>query len=510
MGLECDCSHTSQVASGRQIQLITTVKLFMDIFQKNHLVSFFLIAFWMAGCGKTTERISPAEITAATPAQPNVLMIIVDDLNDWVGPTGGHPDVLTPNFDRLAAQGINFTNAHNQAPVCMASRNSFLSGKQPWNLGSYNLQPFYRDLEAVEAGESLPGYFKAHGYYTHATGKFFHGPPKGEPFTGLPLPEPELPEGDPSRATPPEPMNWDAPIWDWGSVKASDMDMPDYRRALAIAEYLKQPMDRPFFLGTNFYQPHVPMHVPAKYFSLYNPQAIRLPEDPKEDLSDLGPSGRAMALAGSFSDPTHLQLMEDDPENWRNLVHAYLANVSFVDACLGVILDALEAGPHARNTIVVLFSDNGWHLGEKLHWGKRTLWHESTRTPLILAGPGIVPGTVSDQPAGLIDLYPTLLDLAGLPPRDGLEGVSLHPQIIQPETPRDTPVLTTWQPGNHSVRTHRWVYIEYADGEQELYDRLVDPQERTNLARKPELASILAELSQWVPREHVPHIRSHD
>lgn len=471
----------------------------------------------LGGCGSESPTASEAEERSEAKAHeaqtlrtPNVLMIIVDDLNDWVGPTGGHPDVITPNFDRLAKQGITFTNAHNQAPVCMASRNSFFSGKQPWNLGSYNLQPFYRDLTAVEEGASMPEHFKANGYYTHATGKFFHGPAKGNPFTGLPLPAPALPEGDTKRATPPHPLNWDKAIWDWGPVEASDTDMPDYRRALEIAAYLRQPIDKPFFLGTNLYQPHVPMHVPQKYFAMYDRELIHIPEGAEEDLADLGPTGRAMALAGSFSDPSHADLLADSPSHPRDLVHAYLANVTFMDACLGVILDALEESPHANNTIIVVFGDNGWHVGEKQHWGKRTLWHESTRIPLILAGPGIPADTSSDQPAGLIDLYPTLLDLTGLPSRQGLEGTSLLPQIKKPDFPRSVPVLTTWQPGNHSVRTHQWVLIEYADGEMELYNRLQDPEEKFNLIGSASLAPIIEELRRWVPRSHVPHIRSPD
>lgn len=440
--------------------------------------------------------------------RPNVIMVIFDDLNDWVGPLGGHPDVITPNFDRLAERGISFTNAHVQTPVCMSSRNSFFSGKQPYQLGSYNLQPYYRDLTAVEEGDSLPEHLVSNGYRTFASGKFFHGPTMGEPFTGLGVPEPELPPGDPARAEPGDSINWHDWIWDWGPVDARDEDMPDYRRALEIAGYLKEDIQEPFFIGTNVYQPHVPLHVPQKYFDLYDPEVIHLPDMTEADLKDLGPSGRSMALSGTPRDPTHAALLEDDPGNPKSFVHAYLANITFADACLGVILDAVDASPYADNTYVIAFSDNGFHLGEKQHWAKRTLWHESTRIPLLIAGPGIEPGIVSDRPVGLIDLYPTLVELLGLSERGGLAGHSIVPQIEEPTAERAVPVISTWMPGNHAVRTTRWVYIEYADGEAELYDRLTDHEETTNLINDASLSGVVAELSKWIPKEHADFVRS--
>jgi len=520
-----------------------------------------LLQWILASCAVSISQGAPSTTTvesgqAGKGSGPNVIMVIFDDLNDWVGPTAGHPDVITPNFDRLAALGISFTNAHNQTPVCMSSRNSFFSGKQPFTLGSYNLQPYYRDLTAVDVGDSLPEHFAAHGYRTFASGKFFHGPTKGEFFTGLGVPAPQLPEGDPQRAEPPHPLNWPDWIWDWGPVDARDEDMPDYRRALEIAAYLRQDIAEPFFIGTNVYQPHVPMHVPRKYFEMYDPASVHLPDMSPRALAGLGPAGRAMALASTLRDPSHRALTGEKtmvtvpqvpapgkttgsvvtgaggepsgelsetlppeerkaqgveighPDNPRSVVQAYLANVTFADACLGVILDAWEDSPYRENTYIIAFSDNGFHLGEKQHWAKRTLWHESTRTPLLIAGPGIEPGSVSDRPVGLIDLYPTLIELLELPDKEGLEGLSFVPQIRDPDADRPVPVLTTWMPGNHSVRTTRWVYIEYADGEAELYDRLADHEETDNLIADPQYADVVTDLARWVPREHADFVRS--
>ena len=180
-------------------------------------------------------------------------------------------------------------------------------------------------------------------------------------------------------------------------------------------------------------------------------------------------------------------------------MRAYLASISFVDAQVGRVLDALEASGLEKNTVVVLWSDHGWHLGEKGITGKNTLWERSTRVPLIFAGPGVAAGAKCDRPAELLDIYPTLLDLCGLPANKANEGISLVPQLKDAKAARERPAITTHNPGNHGVRTEKWRYIRYADGSEELYDRAADPHEWTNLANEPKHADVKKELAKWMP-----------
>ncbi|MBN2451012.1 MAG: sulfatase [Lentisphaeria bacterium] len=433
-------------------------------------------------------------------SRPNVLLIVADDLNDWTSTHGGHPQAQTPHHERLARRGVTFLNAHVQAPVCTASRNSFLSGKLPSSLGSYDLRPHYDELDGVQVGDSLPEHFAANGYATLGAGKVFHGgAAKGEPFT-TPWPA-ARPSGSvrPPFRRPPRLLNWTQPVWDWGAVEAEDEDMPDYRRALQVADFLSRPGPRPFFAAVGISMPHVPIYAPRKYFDLHPLDGLVLPESSAEDLDGLPAEG--VALATHIAADPGIAALEESGK-WASLVQAYLAGVTFVDACLGVILDGLDAGPQRDNTIVIVFGDNGWHLGEKRHLAKRTLWHESTRTPMIVATPGGRPGSVCRQPAGPVDLYPTLVELCGLSPRAGLDGVSLLPQLRHPDAPRREPVLSTWLAGNHAVRTEKWTYIRYRNGGEELYDARHDPDERHNLATDPRFLPVTRELAAWLPEQH--------
>jgi arylsulfatase A-like enzyme len=187
---------------------------------------------------------------------------------------------------------------------------------------------------------------------------------------------------------------------------------------------------------------------------------------------------------------------------WRNAVHSYLACISFVDACVGRVLDALDAGPHAKNTMVVLWSDHGWHLGEKLHWRKFALWEEATRNPLMIVAPGVTKGgTRCGRTVDYTSMYPTLVEICGLPARSGLDGVSIVPLLRNPEAKWERPAVTTYERGNHS---ERWRYIRYQDGSEELYDHSADELEWTNLATRPEHAKIKTELARWLPKTDAP------
>jgi choline-sulfatase len=437
-------------------------------------------------------------------AKPNVLFIAIDDQNDWVGPLGGHPLVKTPSLDRLAARGTTFLNAHVQAPLCNPSRTSLMLGLRPTTTGVYGLAPWFRRLDAWKGRVTLPQHFKAHGYRTLTTGKIYHGGVGGPRERSVEFdvwgPAGGVGVKPPRKLIPPTPMG-NHPLMDWGVFPHRDEAKGDYRVASWAVEQLgSMPADQPFFLAVGFFLPHVPCYATQKWFDLYPDDDTVLPPIRDDDRAD----------TPRFSWYLHWKLPEPrlrwtrQNQQWRNLVRSYLACSSFVDAQVGRVLDALEAAKLAENTVVVLWGDHGYHLGEKAITGKNTLWERSTRVPLIFAGPGIGRGGRCRQPAELLDMYPTLIELCDLPRRDDLEGLSLVPQLKNPEARRERPAVTSHNQGNHAVRSHRWRYIRYADGSEELYDLREDPNEWTNLAGTPEAAAIVSEHRRWLPKVDVP------
>lgn len=429
-------------------------------------------------------------------ARPNVVFIAIDDLNDWVGCLGGHPQVETPHIDRLARQGVLFTNAHVQATYCGPSRMSVLSGRLPTNTGAYGFQPTYDKQPALQGLPSLPAWFQQHGYHTVGGGKIYHQGIRQGDAGGF---ERDLGHGG-AGPRPKKPLNWHVPIWDFGPFPDRDEEVDNYQMAEAAAAELLKPQDRPLFLAVGFRRPHVPMYAPPPWFEMYPADEVTMPKAPADDLDDLPAAAKALALTDKQIAPTHAEVLEK--QKWRPFVQAYLACTSFTDRCVGVVLDALERSPLKDNTIVVLWSDHGWHLGEKQHWAKRTLWEETTRVPLIVAGPGIAPGSCS-RPTMLLDMYPTLCDLSGLPAREKLDGASLKPLLRDPQAEWPRPAITTLDPESHSVRSQHWRYIRYADGGEELYDHRTDADEFHNLAGDPQYGKILAEHRAHLPREEV-------
>jgi choline-sulfatase len=436
-------------------------------------------------------------------ARPNILMISIDDLNDWTGFLGGHPDVLTPHMDALADQGRNFTNAHCAVPVCSASRVSVMSGLAATTHGSYELGPNYEDLPALKNVLILQQYFKDQGYLTLAGGKVLHHGFTGELADAID--RTLLKRGRTSR--PDQPLNLPAgwsKAWDSGAWPETDAQMYDSQLAHKAADALAEDFKQPFFMSVGFFRPHVPLHVPQKWFELYDRETITLPDNPLVDLEDLPKD--FLNINNYAVAPTQSDVVETDMQ--RMLTHAYLASISFVDDCVGIVLDALKNSPHADNTIIVLWSDHGFHLGEKQHWAKRTLWEESTRVPLIFAGPGISPAQPTHEPASLLDIYPTLIALTELPANSRLDGISLVPQLDDPATARTQPAITSSYFGNHAIRTKDWRYISYRDGAEELYDHRTDPDEFHNLAQDPAHQAIRKELAQWLPQQAVPEFKT--
>jgi choline-sulfatase len=428
--------------------------------------------------------------------KPNVLFVSVDDLNDWIGPLAGHPQVKTPHLDALAARGTTFTNAHCQSPLCNPSRTSVLTGLRPSTTGVYALQPWFRTSEKLKDHATVFQWFAKNGYATLSTGKIFHGgyPPKearaaevdtfGPAGSFRTLPKAKFVETpDPNRAV------------DWGAYPEKDEDCFDYDIATWASAKLKEMPNKPWFFAVGFQHPHVPCYAPKKWFDLYPADALKLPEVKADDRDDLP----------RFASYLHWKLPEprlkwlQDAKQWEPLVRSYLASVSFVDAQIGRVLAALKEHGHEKNTVVVLWSDHGWHLGEKGITGKNTLWERSTRVPLIFAGPGVSASAKCARPAELLDMYPTLLDLCGLPPNKALEGTSLVPQLKDAKAARERPAITTHNPGNHAVRTEKWRYIVYADGSEELYSNAADPHEWNNLAKEAKFAEVKKELAKWAP-----------
>jgi arylsulfatase A-like enzyme len=466
----------------------------------------------------------PAALAAAPAARPNVLMIVLDDLNDWVGHLGGHPQVRTPHLDALAARGLSFTNAHAGAPVCNPSRITVMTGRRPSSLGIYLNDTRWH--EAYPGILSIPLHFKNQGYRVVGGGKvnhhmpgfnrrsdwhdyfdqIFDSPYQQRVAEGGDVRNFSWPAGFPRsgleavRALAKPPQN--ASEFDWGPFDRRDEEMGDGRLAEWIAGFLARPPAEPFFLAAGIYRPHLPWYAPRKYFEMYPKESLIPPPIKADDCDDLPAGGQRMAAdrRGDYE----LVMREG---RYRDVLQAYLANITYGDALVGRLIAALDASPAAANTIVVLWSDHGWHLGEKQHLHKFTLWERSTRVPFIVVAPGVTRGGArSVRPVGLVDLFPTLNELCGLPPVPTLDGQSLVPLLRDPARAWERPALTTHGLGNHALRNERWRYIRYSDGGEELYDHENDPNEWTNLAARPEFAAVKATLAKWLPKTDAPVI----
>ncbi|MBX6312152.1 MAG: sulfatase [Isosphaeraceae bacterium] len=427
------------------------------------------------------------------PNRPNVLFVAIDDLNDWTGFLDGHPGTKTPNLDRLAARGEIFTRAYCSAPACNPSRASLLCGVRPSTSGVYHNDQPWRPV--LRDAVTLPQHFMAAGYEVVAGGKLFHN--SYNDLASWQHYEKTGPHPEPER----KPVNGipNAAHFDWGPVDVSDDEMGDARVIRWAANYLSRSHDKPFFLAVGLIRPHLPWYVPRTYFDRFPLSEIVLPTVKEDDLDDIPPLGLKMARP----EGDHRRVVQ--ARQWEKAVQGYLASIHFADAMIGRLLQALDASPDAQNTIVVLWGDHGWHLGEKKHWRKFALWEEATRVPLIIVAPGWTrPGTRCERTVSLLDLYPTLIELCGLPPKKGLEGDSIARLLKDPAAEWDRPVVTTHGRGNHAVRSERWRYIRYNDGTEELYDHQADPLEWTNRAKDPALAEVKSRLAAWLPKQDAP------
>ena len=439
--------------------------------------------------------------------RPNVLFIAVDDLNDWVGCLGGHPQARTPNMDRLASRGLLFTRAYCSAPGCNASRSSLLTGLRPSTTGIYANAHDWRQAPRLKEAITLPAHFKDNGYSTLGAGKLFHAHTffdkknlSGYPDPGawddyFPSPTRQMPE----EAVPGKwPVNSSREFYgghfDWAPLQIANADMADAKVVSWAARQLARRHPKPLFLSVGIYRPHVPWYAPQKYFDRFPLDKIQLPEHMQKDLNDIPLAGKKLAKRN-----WHEWITGNN--QWKKAVQGYLASLAFADDMVGKLLDALDKGPMAHDTIVVLWGDHGYHLGEKQHWEKFALWEDTTHVPLIILDPRRTrPGTRCKAPVSLLDIYPTLVELCALKPTpQTLEGRSLSTLMSAPEKETGHSVISTQGKGNHAVRCARYRYIRYADGAEELYDHRTDPNEWHNLAGKPELTDVKQRLAAQLP-----------
>lgn len=430
-------------------------------------------------------------------AAPNVLFISVDDMNDWVGALG-HATAQTPNIDRLAARGTLFNNAHAPSPKCNPSRTAILSGLRPSTTGVYGNSEWWKPNSPEMV--TLPRYFKDNGYYAAGSGKVFHHTPGFNP-----------------------PDSWDEysdlvfdlktegylisyrradhiSSFDWGPLDQTDMEFGDGATVRWAEEFLGRDHERPFFMAVGLFQPHLPFYAPKDRYDAVRRGEAAVPMDKPGDLDDVPEAGREMSRYRT----NDLELIVEHGD-LDEMVRAYMACIRHADALIGRVIDALDAGPYAKNTIVVLWSDHGYHFGEKHHFAKNTLWERSSHVPLVIVAPGVTAAnSVTRRPVSLIDLYPTLVDLAGFPKKSELEGVSLRPLLEDPDSKWERPAVMTFGRNNHAVRSERYRYIRYAGGGEELYDHSVDPNEWKNLAASAEYSDVIAEHKRWLPKVNVP------
>ena len=426
----------------------------------------------------------------------NVLFIAVDDLNHWVGHLGRNRQAITPNLDRLAARGVTFSNAHCAAPLCNPSRAALLSGMRPGTTGVYQNSDPYTGV--IQTQHSLFTRFREAGWKTLAKGKLWHG--------GTGFKEQWVGEGSSEKSNPGAARlleNRSIGGIQFGVLNGGDELVPDTATADYAISQLMQQHDSPFFLALGFHKPHMPWNVPRKYFDMHPLDEIDLPPVKEGDLEDIPKAGLQMAKP----EGDHAEVLKSG--RWKEAVQAYLAACSYLDAQVGRVLDALDSSPFRDNTIICLWGDHGWHLGEKEHWRKFALWEEATRVPLIWVVPGVKKaGGVCSRPVDLMSVYPTLCSLAGVPTPGHVEGQSIDSLLRDPQAEWNGAAVTTFGRNNHAVRDSRWRYIRYADGSEELYDHQSDPCEWTNLAARADSKMIRTELSRYLPDRNVEGVRA--
>ncbi len=452
---------------------------------------------------------SDATETRIQQRKPNVLFIAIDDLNDWTGILHGNVQAHTPCIDGLASKGIVFTNAHCAAPCCGPSRSAIMSGIWPSTSGNYINKSSLTHNPILNNAVLLPEFFQQHGYYVSGAGKLFHGyhfnyEVKGRGFDEYyPSKTQDLPSFQGLKFSSKLPLGGWSRTADWGPLHP-DVTVdhhPDGKTAKWVkGKLLEGQLQEPFFLGAGIFEPHLPNYAPQKYFDQFPLENIKLPEGFLEnDLNDVPAAHAKMA-----HNPWLKRIR--DMGQWKPAIQAYLACTAMVDDLVGQLVESLKKSKYADNTIIVLWSDHGFHHGEKGRWGKYSLWERATRVNFIWVVPGMTKaGSVCGKPVNLLDIYPTLASLTGCePPANQLEGNDLSVLMKDPDAPWDEATVTTFGYKNYGVRSGQYRYIVYEDGSEELYDHANDMWEWTNLADKPKFAAVKKDMRKWIPAHHEP------
>ena len=486
--------------------------------------------------------------------KPNVVLIVCDDLNDYVTGMAGHPQARTPHIARLARAGVAFKRAYSNNPICAPSRSSFLPGIYPHTSRNLFWDKWFEN-PVLKNSKTLMDHFRDNGYHVTGSGKLMHHhlPTEWTEYKHKADYGPFVYDGKKKVAHPsvPQPFNSIgsvdgsfAPLSDvpygpdgddnkgwiygtWGQIKKFkyiDEDhrdpTPDERNAAwaenKITELAQRKDGKPFFLGVGFIRPHTPLHVPKRFFDMFPKDSLKIPVIKTNDNEDCH---YKEVLDSNQKGLKYFRLLKasypDLESALKAFTQAYLASVAAVDECVGRVVEAIDKSPFKDNTIIVVTSDHGWNMGEKEYLFKNALWEESTRVPLIIRAPNVaIPGGIAEHPVSLIDIYPTLVDLCGL---EGdtrkndqgakLDGYSLRPFLVDPKAETWngpdaalTMVYAGKNTGNDparqhwSVRTRRWRYILYNNGKEELYDHDADPYEWTNLCNEVRYGKVKADL----------------
>ena len=433
--------------------------------------------------------------------KPNIVFIAIDDMNDWVGYMGGHPDTITPNMDKLANDGVAFINAHSVAPGCSPSRNALLYGVEPYNSGLY---PFYEhDIhkQLKQQYTSLPKFLKDNGYRTYGAGKIHHGKENGETEWTDYL------DADRHARTFAQDKGFKTNSKNSFRPTTNPYEeMFDHQVASYGIDVINNHKnnDKPYFTAIGLVKPHLPFDCPVDFYDAL-PEKITSPALLASDLNDIGKEGNSMRRVGDDKNFTN-------NNQWKDVRKAYLSCISWADYNVGRVLAAVEKSPQADNTIVILWSDHGFHLGEKKSFKKFTLWEEANRVPFIIHDrreKQSKKGRKVSQAVTLINIYRTLAEMAGLTPPEYVDGHSLVPQLLNQSTPVLAPAIMSWGRGNYAIRTENWRFIQYHDGDQELYNHQNDANEWHNLAQLPEYKNKVKELSALLPKTEAPTVEEY-
>ena len=441
--------------------------------------------------------------------RPDVLFIAVDDMNDWISLLDPNSPIKTPNLERLARRGMLFTRAYCISAACNPSRAATLTGLRPSTTGIYGNASDWRGARPNR--KTIMQCFQDAGYSVRGAGKIFHHHLNGAFHDDasfdhfLPMAAQNMPPKKLNQA-----LSYGSRNTDWGAWPAEERDTIDFKTADYCVEVLKNPpKDKPLFLACGIFKPHSPFFAPPPYHKgLSN---MPMPILRKDDWADL-PEGARKLMGGKKWFWVGMEKLNTRiPGSYNDFIRAYAACCRFADAQIGRVLDALDSSPRRDNTIVVLWSDHGFHLGEKDHIEKFGLWEKTNRIPLIIVAPRVTAaGSRCDTPVDLSVLYPTLLELGGLPADSKCDGVSIMKILKEPETEWERPALMTYGLGNHAVRSDRWRYIRYSNGTEELYDHMKDPHEWTNIAADPKYEDVITSHKNWLPKkeaEPVPPLK---